>query len=121
MDTHAIAQIQRGMIVIDRERNEIGKVEDVRLGDPDAVTTQGQDRETTVENIMGSTVRHAFGSDEGLPEELAARLLRTGYLRVDARGLLQPDLFVGADQVAQVENDTVYLSAAEDELARRVR
>jgi hypothetical protein len=56
-------------------------------------------------------VPHTESGDEpDVPPDLAARLLRTGYLKVDSRGLLTHDLYVEADQIAEVNQDVVELT-----------
>jgi hypothetical protein len=51
-----------------------------------------------------------------LPPELAERLLRTGYIKVDRKGLFRHDVYAGADQIAEVENGTVHLAVDQDML-----
>ena len=93
--------VQEGMRVVDASGRQIGKVELVKLGDPDAVTTQGQETVRGEPRISGE------------PREL---LLRKGFVKVDRKGLLRPDAYVAADQIDRVEGDTVHLSVTDQDL-----
>jgi len=61
----------------------------------------------------------ASGSDAepDLPAPLAARLMRTGFIKIDAAGLFAGNRYVAADKVGGVSNDTVTLTIRKDELA----
>ncbi|MFK3981654.1 hypothetical protein ACI2K4_14900 [Micromonospora sp. NPDC050397] len=113
-----IAQVTEGMRVIDPVGEEVGTVVAVRLGDPNAVTAQDPpDRN----GLLGAQVPHtAEGDEPDVPPDLAARLLRTGYLKVDSEGLLARDLYVEADQIAQVDRDVVELAVSRAELASEI-
>lgn len=54
------------------------------------------------------------GAEPDVPEELAARLLRLGNLKIDGPTLFERDRYVAADRVAGVEDDTVTLSVPEE-------
>jgi hypothetical protein len=93
--------VQDGMRVVDTSGRQIGKVELVKLGDPDAVTSKGQETVRGEPRISGE------------PREL---LLRTGFVKVDRKGFLRPDAYVAADQIDRVEGDTVRLSVTDQDL-----
>jgi hypothetical protein len=86
-----IEKVVEGMRVVDANGKEIGKVEHVKMGDPDAVTTRGQDE----------------GARPNLQPPFADRLLRIGYLKVDRKGLFARDVYVAASEIDQVEDDPV--------------
>lgn len=59
------------------------------------------------------------GSEPDLPPALAERLLREGFVKVDSKGLFRRDLYVGANEITQVDDqDVVHLSAPRNELAK---
>ncbi|GIJ50557.1 hypothetical protein Val02_74430 [Virgisporangium aliadipatigenens] len=93
--------VQEGMRVVDASGRRVGKVELVKLGDPDAVTAQGQE-----------TVR----GEPRIPDEPRERLLRLGFVKVDRTGLLRPDAYVASDQIDRVEGNTVHLSVTDQDL-----
>jgi hypothetical protein len=95
-----IEKVVEGMRVVDADGDEVGKVEFVKMGDPEAVTIEGQD----------------LGALPKLPRELAERLLRTGYLRVDRKGFLAKDAYVSATDIDRVVGDTVHLDVDKDML-----
>jgi hypothetical protein len=51
----------------------------------------------------------AIFRDDDLPDEIRERLLREGFVRVDATGLLEPDRYVLPNQIEAVVNDQVRL------------
>lgn len=111
-----IAAVQEGMPVVDRAGEEIGTVEFVKMGDPEAVTGEGQ---TAGDAGLGALIAKTFGAGEpGVPPSEAARMVRLGFLKVDTKGLFARDVYVAADQVANVRQDTVELTVSRDELTK---
>ena len=86
-----IEKVLEGMPVRDSQGNEIGKVEVVKMGDPGAVTTVGQD----------------VDKKPAVPPPFADRLVRIGYLKVDRKGLFARDVYVAATEIDHVEEDAV--------------
>lgn len=121
--TGSLRGIREGMKVYDNQRNKIGEVEVVKFGDddpstpePEAVDINPMDRDrhdTLLDNIA-----EAFRSDD-LPEEVREKLLRQGFVRIDADGLFAADRYVTADQIASVTEDGVMLKVTKDELLTR--
>jgi hypothetical protein len=99
-----IELVREEMRVVDRDGKEVGPVELVKLGDPDAATTTGQE----------------LPGEPEVPGELAERLLRKGFLKVDDKGLLDRDYYVEADQSEAVEGNVVRLKVEQDGLLREV-
>jgi hypothetical protein len=112
-----IAQVTTGMQVVDAQGEDVGTVIATTPGDPNAVTAQ---EPPAGEGVLAGKVPHTEDGDEPeVPADLAARLLRGGYLRVDGQGILAHDLYVEADQIAGVNQDVVELSVARDQLTPR--
>lgn len=109
-----IARVREGMQVVDSAGDEIGTVEEVRMGDAGAVTTEGQGSGGGA-GIAGA-IATAIGGGEALPDSERERLLRLGFVRIDASGLFAGDRYAAADQVADVEGDVVRLSVGKDRL-----
>jgi hypothetical protein len=114
-----IAEVVFGMTVVDNTGAEVGKVELVKMGDPDAVTTQGQ-RVGESEGVVHALADSIFGSEPDVPGPLAGRLLRMGYVKVDGKGLLEADRYVASDQIAAVDDNTVRLKVPKDQLTREM-
>jgi hypothetical protein len=115
LDTSMLDRVQEGMRVVDASGAEIGKVQYVQMGDPEAVTTAGNDRPRT--DLMG-VVGEAVLPDEAepdVPEPLRSNLRRTGYLKIDGHGA---DRYVPSDRVRDVSGDVVRLTVRKDQLAR---
>lgn len=128
-DSEPISRVVRGMAVVDCTGVEVGKVESVTMGDPEAADTQGLDTGTgagggavisqsAIESlgVVGALADSVFGSEPDVPGPMAARLIRLGYVKVDARGLLEADRYVASDEVAEVVDDTVVLTVPKDRL-----
>ncbi|MCU1432971.1 MAG: hypothetical protein JWP95_2076, partial [Actinotalea sp.] len=95
-----IEEVYEGMTVVDANGEEVGKVEFVKLGDPQAISIQGEDPDVMPD----------------VPRPFAARLLPTGYLKVDRKGLFARDAYVSATEVGGVEDNTVRLNVSKDML-----
>ena len=109
-----VARVREGMTVRDAAGNDLGKVEQVKMGDADATTTRGSgvpDSGGFVTDILTA----ALGDIE-VPEPKRSQLLRYGFIRVDGSGLTDTDRFVRGDKIKQVDGDTVTLAVTKDEL-----
>lgn len=108
-----ISLVREGMRVVDAGGQEIGKVDEVRMGDPGSVTAREPgftEGETTIDEIG----RAIFGVGSQLPGPVRETLLRIGYIRIDGKGwLFDKDHYAASDQIAKVEGDIVHLSVAE--------
>lgn len=114
--TDSFARVREGMHVLDATGQNIGTVDLVKAGDPAAVTTEGQKAASAPAGVFALG---QGGSDEpDVPPSLAERLLRTGFVRISAKGLFERDLYVSAEQVTAVDDDTVTVDAIRDELIR---
>lgn len=135
-ESEPIGQVHKGMKVVDASGDDLGKVSDVKMGDPQAVTDTGEYPEGsgwdvglfgTVAGGRGTTAEAAdpaavggpgnVGGEPDLPEPLAARLLREGYIKIDA-GLFGSDRYAPAWTIERVDGDTVHLSANKDDLPK---
>jgi hypothetical protein len=114
-----IEMVHEGMTVVDSTGDEVGKVEGLKMGDPGAVTEAGNELQDT--GFLGD-IAEAFAGDEREPDVPAparARLLRSGYIKVDGPGFLfETDRYVPADWIASVDGDTVHLSVPKDRLVK---
>jgi hypothetical protein len=126
MDTEAVRSrklpielVREGMRVVDRDGKEVGPVELVKFGDPDAVTTMGQG-EIPGEELLGMPPKIFTPPEPRVVGELAERLLRKGFLKVDDRGVLDRDYYVEADRIADVEGNVVRLKVDRDALPREL-
>jgi hypothetical protein len=111
-----ISLVREGMRVVDVNGAEVGKVDDLRMGDAGAATAREPgftDGDTTLEEIG----RAVFGLNNRLPDQIRHNLLRVGYIHIDGKGwLFDHDRYAAADQIARVEGDLVHLSVAGDAL-----
>jgi hypothetical protein len=102
-----MTRVTAGMRVVDRAGDDVGTVKLVRMGDPQAVTTEGQGG-----GGLGETLAGFVGEAEpDVPAQFAAQLLRAGYLKIDCSGVFAGDAYVPADEVATVRDNIVHLSS----------
>lgn len=102
-----IEQVYEGMHVVAPDGKKIGRVGDLKMGDPEAVTSDGQtDPETG--GIVGSVVDD-FARSSRLSHHTAERLLRIGYVKIDRSGLFAGHAFRASDELDRVEGDTLWL------------
>jgi hypothetical protein len=86
-----IEKVFEGMRVVDANGKEIGKVDFVKMGDAEAVTTRDQDE----------------GARPNVPPPFADRLFRIGNINVDRKGLFARDVYAAASEIDRVEDDPV--------------
>jgi hypothetical protein len=103
------AKVCKGMRVVDSSGDELGTVESVKMGDPGVVTEEGQDVDNENNRGLLGAVVEVFQGDR-LPPQVTAQLLRTGFVKVDGKGLLASDFYVGVDGIDEVSGDVVRLS-----------
>ena len=118
--------IREGMSIYDMRDERIGEVDFVYFGaesETDAEVGAGpatlgradnpqMRRDTIVDNIAD-----AFSPND-IPEQLEAKLLMSGYVRMDADGFFAADRFIVPEQIARVADDRVYLSVNRDQLVK---
>ena len=105
-----ISMVMNGDTVVDSTGKELGTVKFVKMGDPNAVTDEGQEDDSP--GFLG------LGGDSfdlgNLPDEARHELIRVGFIHIDVSWA--DDRFASADQLARVDNNTVYLSVPEADL-----
>jgi hypothetical protein len=120
-----IEQAQEGMRVFDVAGKEVGKVEDVRMGDPSAVTDAGQEHSTLTSGAaeIGRRIPLIMEDPDDVgptvPEPERSNLLRMGYIKVQAGGILgigSQYRYVRADLISDIVGDRIMLAVPADEL-----
>ncbi len=111
-----ISRVHEGMRVVDATGDEVGKVQFVRMGDPEAITTEGNEGQPS--ELMGKIASAVLPEERepDVPEPLRTNLLRTGYVKIDGPGLRDTDRYASSSQVRDVSGDTVRLSVARRQL-----
>lgn len=102
-----IEQVREGMHVVAPDGKKLGKVEDLKMGDPEAVTSDGQVDPATG-GLIG-TVINDFAESSKLSHHTAERLLRMGYVKVDKAGLFAGHAYLASDELDRVEGDTLWV------------
>lgn len=113
----AMEQIDGGMRVFDASGEEIGVVEELKMGDPGAVTSRCQVAELAPA-VVTAPSDLGIGNEPRVPAELTDRLLRKGYLKIDGKGFLAGSSYASADEVDHVVGDRVYLAVDKRDLVK---
>lgn len=113
-----ITQVTLGMRVIDSTGFEVGTVSRVQVGDPNAVVARGPT--VGAGSLEGRVPDPLTGDEPGVPPDVAARMLRNGYLKVDSNSLFLHDVYVEANQISTVVEDKVLLSVPASHLTPEV-
>ena len=134
--TSMLSRVREGMKVVDAAGDDIGKVVEVRMGDPAAATTAGQvplDTDTTLvaaapvsagtntggtlgggSGILGLATDADTDLNAGVDTQTGSQLTRAGFIKVDGKGWIDTDRLVSAESIADVSNDTVTLNIAKE-------
>ncbi|MGC5017276.1 hypothetical protein [Micromonospora sp. DT47] len=102
-----ISRVTTGMRVVDTVGVEVGTVDLVQRGDPNAVTVQAPTADPG--SSLDELIESAAVEEPDVPADLAARLLRTGYLKVSTELARTGAVYVLADQIAAVTDNQVRL------------
>lgn len=103
-----IEQVREGMDVYDTQGQRLGSVATIKMGDPEAVTAQGQQPERSG-GIVGALMA-AFEGGSGMPEERKERLLRLGYLEINGTGIGNR-FYESAEAIDRVTDAGVFLNS----------
>lgn len=111
----SIAEVREGMRVVDVDGKALGRVQEIRMPDPGAVTARGQG--TAGDDGLLVHLAHvavAFGGGSVPRGQAQERLARLGYVRVDACGVSSGDRYVAGDEIVSVTAETVHLNVPID-------
>lgn len=116
-ESNLLNLVQEGMSVYDAQDETVGVVKALFLGGALSAVNAGDahagDEATTLTHEVTRQLEEAYLAvdlDESVPREARARLQRKGYMHIKATGLLQPDYYATADQIASVAGNRVYLN-----------
>ncbi len=106
-----LAQVREGMTVVDANGDDVGKVSYVKMGDPEAITTMGEEMDT------GGGLMSGIGGDDepDVQDPFRSELIRDGFLKIGG-GFFGSDRYVPATMVNTVSTDTVTLNVTRDNL-----
>ena len=118
-----LSKVHKGMKVYDQAQNEIGKVEYVQFGDEDPLkpgpeTATVSRAQRNQEYTLVHDIANAFQTDD-LPDTLKERLMRYGFIRLDASGLFNADRYIFPNQIKSVDGNRVTLNVGKAELVQR--
>jgi hypothetical protein len=112
-DPALIAEITPGMLVVDANGEHVGTVDMVTLGDPNAITVQAPGGGLGAGGSLADLVSAAALDEPDVPADAAARLQRTGYLKVN--GAADGVVYVQAGQIFDLD-DVVRLNVPRADL-----
>jgi hypothetical protein len=112
-----MSRVEEGMRVVDVGGDEIGHVQYVQMGDPESVTSRGNEGRPT--ELMGKIAEAVFPDEKepDVPEPLHTQLRRTGYIKIDGPGIRETDRYASSRHVREVTGDEVRLNVRKGELA----
>ena len=109
------------MKVFDRDRHHIGKVEYVKFGEDDPSTPEVESAQPVIDrrdDTLIDNLADAFAPQDEIPEELRAKLLLRGFVRLDADGLFASDRYIMPEQIETVTADGLTLNVSKKELLK---
>lgn len=119
-------EVEEGMAVYDANRKRIGEVETVHfgaVGESSAAQGAGpatvSPADTGYDQPLVDIFAPVFSPGE-VPDQLAQKLYRTGFVRIDSDGLFATDRYVSPEHIARVDKDGVHLRVTRDELIKRM-
>lgn len=121
---HAMPQdLHKGMKVYDSTDTEIGTVEDFKFTDEDPSTPGPETRDVNpVERERNDDLVHiiarAFAPNDNLSDEVKDKLMRLGFVRIDAEGLFAADRYITPDQIATTRDDRLVLNVPKSSLMK---
>lgn len=106
--------LHKGMKVYDSTNDEIGVVEDFKFSDEDPTTPGVEQNDVNPMDIdrdddLVTIMARAFAGEDDLSDELKEKLLREGFVRIDAEGLFAGDRYITPDQIETVDGDRLLL------------
>ncbi|GHA37786.1 hypothetical protein GCM10007989_37080 [Devosia pacifica] len=114
--------IRNGMKVYDSEDHEIGTVEDYQFSDEDPNQPGPETSAASVDqrepDTLINTLGRAFAPTDQLSSEVQERLMREGFIRLDADGLFAADRYITPDQIGSVTGDRVVLNVKKSDLMK---
>ena len=112
-----ITRVHEGMRVVDSRGQDVGKVQFVQMGDPEAITSTGNEGRPT--ELMGKIAAAVLPDERepDVPEPLRTRLRKSGYIKIDGPDLRDTDRYASSQHVGAVSQDQVRLNVTRDELA----
>ncbi|MBV9355726.1 MAG: hypothetical protein JO023_09390 [Chloroflexi bacterium] len=114
--TALMARVHTGMKVFDADGKELGAVDELSMGDPQAATTEGNEVRPSG-GVLRDVAEAVSDTREepDAPEPLRSRLVREGYIKLK-RGVFRSDIYVSGEQIGRVDGDRVTLTVRRDEL-----
>ena len=112
----SIDDVTKGMRVIDAEGAVLGKVSKVEQPNPKAADFEEMTIAST-QDFINLTLTAIFGASPRVPKEMAAKLFRVGYIKIDGHGFWSGSFFAGSDTIERVESGSVHLRLKRHELA----
>jgi hypothetical protein len=111
-----IDDVTKGMRVIDADGTVLGKVSKVEPPNPKAADFE-QMTAASNQDFINLTLTAIFGASPRVPKEMAAKLFRVGYIKINGHGFWSGSFFAGSDTIDRVEGDGVHLRLNRHELA----
>ncbi len=123
--TNVLELIHEGMDVYNVNGDRIGEVRVVFLGGvaDEVIALRGEGADSPAVDLGGEDpliedIAESVNVDE-VPTEIAERMLRDGYVLMNAAGILKADRFIMPEHIESVSEEGVRLNVEGDGLLRR--
>lgn len=118
-----LAMVKEGMKVVDADGDDVGTVSYVQMAELNDQDNLASDDTVNV-GLFDVTDSDVGGGDRSLidvvggDDDVTERMMRNGYVKIDAAGLFSGDKYVEPYQIAAVEGDTVRLAIDKDDIEK---
>jgi hypothetical protein len=104
-----IDHVAKGMLVVDPEGNEIGKVSHVEPANEKIADFEEAASSSTQDpiNLMLTAI---FGVTPRVPKEMSARLFRSGFVKIAGHGFWSGSHYAPLDTIDKVDENRIYLT-----------
>lgn len=108
--------VRENMQVVDAAGDELGKVSYVKMGDPQAITTQGEEMGGDAGLFSGGLFGGGGDNEPDVAEPFRSELLREGFVKVGGGGFFGKDRYIRPSLIADVSGDMVRLNVTKDRI-----
>jgi sporulation protein YlmC with PRC-barrel domain len=115
-----LEKVKEGMTVYDVNGKKIGKVDDIHFGDEDpnrfGAETLRAPRTGQVPDELSDLFLEGLSNKEKIPHELLSRMLRQGFIRIEAGRILSSKHYALLEQIKGIGEDSITLNVTHDKL-----
>ncbi|MCQ9165323.1 hypothetical protein [Arthrobacter sp. STN4] len=107
--------VVKGMLVIDSEGREVGRVSHVEPAN-EKIADFEEAASVSTQDPINLMLTAIFGATPRVPKELSARLFRAGFVKISGHGLWSGSRFAPMAAIDRVDDSRIYLSCTAHQL-----